>query len=177
MCEESAAKAEKEIQAQFGKVVDAIAARKEALLKEVAQSVSKHSMLSLPLYSPLFPHLYIFTSSTSNVYTGIAVKEMHGKLENSIKVTKQMLELGASIYPTNKNPAEAIWEVNKEKKTKQTKLNYYYRNLKAYLFQQSQMYTSEQHFQLISSLLFNIMEKVCSYSPPFCSPSYILTSV
>ena len=123
MCEESAAKAEKEIQAQFGKVVDAIAARKEALLKEVAQSVSKHSMLSLPLYSPLFPHLYIFTSSTSNVYTGIAVKEMHGKLENSIKVTKQMLELGASIYPTNKNPAEAIWEVNKEKKTKQNKTN------------------------------------------------------
>ena len=99
-----AAEAEEEVARYFSRCEQALAARKEGLLRELAQKLADQSMSS----SILLPSPLLCLPSTQK---GKAVMDAQEEVNMAIKARKKMLKAGSYVYKIDIKSAEHAWEV------------------------------------------------------------------
>ena len=100
------AEAEEEVERYFSRCEQALAARKEGLLRELAQKLTAQSISSsifLSLSSPLL--------CLPSIQKGKAVMDAQEKVNKAIKARKKMLKVGSYVYETDIKSAEQVWKV------------------------------------------------------------------
>ena len=102
MNDKYAAEAEDEIQRYFSKCVQALAARKDGLLRELAQKLTAQSMSSSCFVSfpPCLPSI-----------KEKAVMDAQEEVNKAIKARKKILKTGSYVYETDIKSAEQVWKV------------------------------------------------------------------
>ena len=100
-----AAEAEEEVERYFSRCEQALAARKEGLLRELAQKLTDQSMSSSISFSP--PPLLCLPSTQK----GKAVMDAQEEVNKAIKARKKILEAGSYVYETDIKSAEQVWKV------------------------------------------------------------------
>ena len=98
------AEAEEEVERYFSRCEQALAARKEGLLRELAQKLTDQSMSS----SILLPSPLLCLPSTQK---GKAVMDAQEEVNMAIKARKKMLKAGSYVYKIDIKSAEHAWEV------------------------------------------------------------------
>ena len=101
-----AAEAEEEVERYFSRCEQALAARKEGLLRELAQKLTAQSMSSsifLSLSSPLL--------CLPSIQKEKAVMDAQEEVNKAIKARKKMLKVGSYVYETDIKSAEQVWKV------------------------------------------------------------------
>ena len=99
-----AAEAEEEVQRYFSRCEQALAARKEGLLRELAQKLTAQSMSST--ISLLSPRLCL-----PSIQKGKAVMDAQEEVNKAIKARKKILKTGSYVYETDIKSAEQVWKV------------------------------------------------------------------
>ena len=97
------AEAEEEVERYFSRCEQALAARKEGLLRELAQKLTDQSMSSSIFLSPL-----LCLPSTQK---GKAVMDAQEEVNKAIKARKKMLKAGSYVYEIDIKSAEHAWKV------------------------------------------------------------------
>ena len=98
------AEAEEEVERYFSRCEQALAARKEGLLRELAQKLTAQSMSS----SILLPSPLLYLPSTQK---GKAVMDAQEEVNKAIKARKKMLKAGSYVYEIDIKSAENTWKV------------------------------------------------------------------
>ena len=98
------AEAEEEVERYFSRCEQALAARKEGLLRELAQKLTDQSMSS----SILLPSPLLCLPSTQK---GKAVMDAQEEVNMAIKARKKMLKAGSYVYKIDIKSAENTWKV------------------------------------------------------------------
>ena len=98
------AEAEEEVERYFSRCEQALAARKEGLLRELAQKLTVQSMSS----SILLPSPLLYLPSTQK---GKAVMDAQEEVNMAIKARKKMLKAGSYVYKIDIKSAEHTWKV------------------------------------------------------------------
>jgi hypothetical protein len=104
--EQSGNVAEKEIEEHFARCMNSLAARKEVLMREVAQNVTNQRITPF-LSSPL--QFIIFLRDIVNAER--IIQNSRGKLEVAIEVCKNSLKGGAMTYAISPSVADVMWKV------------------------------------------------------------------
>ena len=100
------AEAEEEVERYFSRCEQALAARKEGLLRELAQKLTDQSMSSsVPSISPS-PLLCLLS-----IQKGKAVMDAQEEVNMAIKARKKTLKAGSYVYKTDIKSAEQVWKV------------------------------------------------------------------
>ena len=98
-----AAEAEEEVQRYFSRCEQALAARKDGLLRELARKLTTQSMSSsIFLPSPLL--VYPLQKEK-------AVMDAQEELNKTIKAREEMLKTGLYMYETDIKSTEQVWKV------------------------------------------------------------------
>ena len=98
------AEAEEEVERYFSRCEQALAARKEGLLRELAQKLADQSMSS----SFLLPSPLLCLPSTQKEK---AVMDAQEEVNMAIKARKKMLKAGSYVYKIDIKSAEHTWKV------------------------------------------------------------------
>ena len=109
MNDKCAAEAEEEVERYFSRCEQALAARKEGLLRELAQKLTDQSMSSSIFlsYPPLPSPLLCLPSPQK----GKAVMDAQEEVNKAIKARKKMLKAGSYVYEIDIKSAENTWKV------------------------------------------------------------------
>ena len=99
------AEAEEEVERYFSRCEQALAARKEGLLRELAQKLTDQSMSSSISFSPpLLSFVYPLQKEK-------AVMDAQEEVNKAIKARKKMLKAGSYVYEIEIKSAEHAWKV------------------------------------------------------------------
>ena len=102
-----AAEAEEEVERYFSRCEQALAARKEGLLRELAQKLTDQSMSSSSIFLSLSSPLLCLPSTQK----GKAVMDAQEEVNKAIKARKKILKAGSHVYEIETKSAEHTWKV------------------------------------------------------------------